>query len=392
MRSVGIIAEYNPFHKGHEYQLSKARELSGADAVITCMSGDWVQRGLPGCADKWTRAKWALDGGADLVVELPAYFALSDAGGFARGGAMTLGHLGVDAISFGSENGDSSVLKLVSKRIGQLDEDICMICKEDPSKSYPSVRQEAYLRRYRDSNTIDKEINILSSSNDILAIEYLKYLGDIDIFPIMRLGGGYNSGYLAQNEYQSATAIRELLAEEKAIEPYIPSYVSGYSDINHLMNEYFKLSQYRILSMEAEDIDKMPSGGEGLGARLKDAILSSETIDELILKTKSKKHTYTRISRLIAQLLLGIERNTFNEKPMYIRVLGFNDIGRQVLSDAKKNSGIPIVTNLGKSLGQMNEEEIKMLKLDIHASNVYNVMARKNIADESDYYKKPIIK
>lgn len=398
MRIVGIVAEYNPFHRGHEYQLAKARELSKADAVVVCMSGNWVQRGEPACVDKWTRAKWAIRGGADLVVELPTYFALSDAGGFARGGVITLKQLGIDTISFGSENGDSKTLETVSKRILNCDDDIHSIFRKNPGISYPAAREQAYIERYGKSENIDSELKVLSSSNDILAIEYLKHLDSVEIVPIQRLGAEYNSEFDSKFEFQSATAIRKLMENNTDFDDFVPDYVNDcmgeFKKAGTIKSEYFKLAQYKIVSTSASDIDKMPSGGEGLGARLKAAAMKAKDLDELIINTKSKKHTYTRVSRLIAQLVLGIDRSEYQENPQYIRVLAFNEKGRQVLSDAKKNAGIQIVTNVNKALNIMNktDQETNMLMLDIHASNVYNIMAQKNIAENSDYIKMPIIK
>ena len=161
MRTVGIVAEYNPFHKGHEYQIQEAITASGADACVVCMSGDFVQRGEPSCASKWDRAKWALSCGADLVIELPVVYAASDAGRFARGGVSTLKAAGCDAISFGSECGSAEVLKKVAVNLSSCEREISELIKNNPGLSYPAARERAYSVLFDNSDSLEEELSVI---------------------------------------------------------------------------------------------------------------------------------------------------------------------------------------------------------------------------------------
>lgn len=393
MRVVGIVAEYNPLHKGHEYQIKRARELSGADAVCVCMSGNFTQRGDIAVKDKWERASWAIDAGADLVIELPTFFAASDAGRFAGAGAKLLEGIGCNAISMGSECGDSVLLKLVSDRLGEIEPRINEYMKANPSSGYPAARAVLYKEVFEDSETLEAELKLIESPNDILALEYIKNAGSMDIVPVTRLGAGYNDSE-GEFEFQSATGIRELVARGDNPRTYVPSYVNlDGVDIAGREETFLGLVRYAILSKEASEIDNMPSGGEGLGAKLKQEVISAGSIDELIKQTKSKRYTYTRIARLLVQLVLEIDRSIYEAEPRYARVLAFNKTGQAVLKNIKdREDGPTVITNLSKQLEKLDDNQAEMLMLDIHAANIYSIITKRDIKSHSDYINKPIIK
>ncbi len=401
MRTVGIVAEYNPFHKGHEYQIQEAITASGADACVVCMSGDFVQRGEPSCASKWDRAKWALSCGADLVIELPVVYAASDAGRFARGGVSTLKAAGCDAISFGSECGSAEVLKKVAVNLSSCEREISELIKNNPGLSYPAARERAYSVLFDNSDSLEEELSVISSPNDTLAVEYIRRaceVGGMEIFPIMRRGAGYNDAADGEHVFQSATGIRDLIRAREDISPYVPWCVAEELKASTAIDcdaagRFFMLAQYAIMTHTAEEIDDMLSGGDGLGARLKEAVKTASDLDELIASAKSRHCTYSRVSRLVCQLVLGIRREDYRDEIGYIRVLGFTDKGRQILSELKKReSKIPVITNLAKSLNSLEDEIKDAITLDVSASNVYSLISGLKKPANLDYLNKPIIK
>lgn len=394
MKAVGITAEYNPLHNGHEYQIGEARRLSGADTVIVCMSGPFVQRGEPATADKWTRAGWALRSGADLVIELPCAYAVADAGRFSRNAVKLLYAAGADSVSFGSECGDKELLSKTAAGLELMKDDLSSFMRDNPRMSYPAAREALYRSTFAGSDTLEDELGIISSSNDILALEYISALGEMDFHPVRRIGPGYNEGYSETASLQSATALRELLSCGSSAEGYVPEHVledaKGLA-IRSMMDEYYRLVSYRLLVSSDDEIDEVPSGGEGLGGRLKKSLSDARSLDELIRQAKSRRYTYHRISRLLCQLLIGIRREDSDAGPSYIRVLGFNERGRKQLSLIKKNSALPIVTSLSKQLGTLGPDAVHMIDIDIRANDIYNILRGSERYSDSDYVRKPVI-
>lgn len=395
MKAIGITAEYNPFHNGHRYHIEEARRISGADAVVVCMSGNFVQRGGPAVRDKWTRAGWALSHGADLVIELPQAFASADAGRFACSAVSILAQAGCDAVSFGSECADKELLKTVSQRTRLIRDEIPSFVKEHPGLSYPAARTELYKETFAFSDSIDDELRIISSPNDILAIEYISELSGLDFYPVKRLGAGYNQEFCSESGFQSASGIRKMVADgDIGISQYMPSAVaenlSGEA-FGAIEREFYRLAAYKIIEAGRGEIDNTPSGGEGLSSRLKEAVLNAESLDELISLAKSKRYTFSRLSRLVTQLVLGITRDNLVIDPSYIRVLGFTARGRELLSEISRKSAIPVITNPSRQQKLLNDEGKRLLAIDSKASDIYNLLCGSNLYRNSDYVKKPII-
>lgn len=395
MKATGITAEYNPLHNGHVYHMEETRRLTGCDAVVVAMSGDFVQRGEPAVADKWARARTALGAGADLVIEIPALFSLGDAGRYASAGVSLLEALGCDSISFGSESGDTGELVRTAEFIKSNRERISDTVSELSTEgmSYPAARTEAV-------NRLGGGVKLPDTPNDVLALEYVMNMKDAVPVAVKRSGAGYNDGLKDSEGYQSATAIRELLREGKGQIDGICSKCVPDASLEMLADarltfpdEWTDILRYSVMSMSADEIEDCPSGGEGLGNLLKKAVMECDTWDGIISAVKSKRYTYTRISRLCMQVILGISRSKFTpEKPLYIRVLGFNEKGRRLLSEIKKKGTcpLPVITNINRESGLLDAEAFDMLGLDIYASDIYNLVTGRDTHTFSDHRMSPV--
>ena len=428
MKTAGIVCEYNPLHNGHIYHLNETRRLSGADALVLAMSGNFVQRGEPAILDKWERARLAVSAGADLVLEIPTLYCLADAGRYAKGGIGTLKALGIcDFISFGSESGDLESLSLIAERLADNKEEIDRLIseKKDLGLSFPTARELAYENIFgdegkraikdavrdtdKDTNTnrnADKGKNaeIPTSSNDILAIEYLKQISDSELKPITvkRIGASYNEELNANLQFQSASAIRKALEKGEDVSPYVPADVLLKLNQARALGRFgkpaderlFNLIRYAIISSTAEQIDECPSGGEGLGNRIKEAVIKSDNLQDLLFASKSKRYTYTRLSRLSLQILLGMDRRMYDYETIpYIRILAVSVRGRELLSIVKKKelNTAPLLTNINKNCNELSSYGKSVLDLDIKAVDIYNMICARDLYKESDYCKRPYI-
>ena len=380
---VGIVAEYNPFHTGHRYQIRAAAEQVSADAVVAVMSGHFMQRGSFAVTDKWTRAAMALSSGVDAVIEIPVRYCLGNASIYAAAGIGLLEASGiVTHLSFGTESGDLSQLQNTAARITgsreRLEERIRELGRE--GHSYPRARMIA-------DAELSGEPEIPSEPNDILALEYLRANHSMTVIPVHRQGAGYHEEIGGDTEFPSSTGLRQLLREGKDIRAFLPEPPDG-SDWKFYTDEepWFRLIRYRILNCGIEEICCAPGGEEGLAYLLRDAVRTAVSIDDLILRVKSKRYTYTRISRLLYQLLLGITRETQQEAPEYLRVLGFTDKGRELLRLMKQEAALPVITNVNKAdvrSGQLLEE--------FRATDLYNLCTGRSIRDDSDQVRKPVM-
>lgn len=405
MKITGIIAEYNPFHNGHVYHIEKTREITGAEGIVCVMSGNFVQRGLPSIIDKWTRAKMALLNGADLVIELPCIYSLSSAEFFSMGAISLLNSMGViDSISFGSENGDLKLLYDIANALCYESEEYKKILKTNlaDGNTYPKAVCNAlsvFLNPVNDGNITNLE-NILKNPNNILGIEYLKAIirckSNMTPFTIKRIGADYNSEKL-EEEFSSATSIRNYINSSETIDllrnqlPFtvyqniLSLYSAHYDFANE--NKMVKFLKYKLLT-NPWSVKKIPDVSEGLDNRIIRAAEDNiEDYDAIIKNIKSKRYTYSRISRLLCQLFIGFDEfDTFNMRHMecpYGRILGFNQTGREILKAAKKNSSIPLITKIPR-------EKDEILRLDLQSTCAYSLLNR-NIKPRDDYYVSPVI-
>ncbi|MDZ4991491.1 nucleotidyltransferase [Clostridium perfringens] len=400
MNITGIITEYNPFHLGHELHLKNSKKITNCDGVICVMSGNFVQRGLPALTDKWTRTKMALEAGVDLVVELPTLFATSSAEFFAFGAVSLLNSLNVvDNLCFGSECGDIDLIKKLSEIIVNEPQEFKEYLKEllKDGLPFPKARSKALMKYLEDTNfKIDFSYleTVLNSSNNILAIEYCKSLyklkSSITPFTIKRLGADYNKEELSKNEIASASAIRKSIYTsniEESLE-FMPTYSyeilknSSFSSIDKM----FDLVKYAIIS-NPNILKEIPEASEGIDNKIVQNIGKANSLDQLINLCKSKRYSYTRLNRILCHVLLCVDNELLSLRkspPKYIRILGFNNKGREILKEIKQNSEINIVNKLSKS------KPDPLLDFDIKATNIYSLL-NQSVKINSDYLNSPII-
>ncbi len=387
MDTVGIIAEFNPFHKGHEYLLSEAKKKTGAKYVIVVMSGSFVQRGEAALFDKWTRAKCALLNGADMVLELPVLFSAANAETFAKGSIRVLENTGmVDSLCFGSESGDLASLQEAAKCMVHETKEFQHLLKSYLSQgiSYPAARAKAV----ETVSHINKDI--LSQPNHILALEYLKALeqfgSTLRPYTVKRQGSGFHNPTLA-TKFASATAIRKAILENKVKEAslYIPENtvdlltkelslgtgpvtLSGLTDILH----------YKLRTISQEHLHEMEEVTEGLENRILRSVEQCYALDDLIDFIKSKRYTRTKIQRILVHILLDIRKENvshFLQKIHlpYIRVLGFRKDSAEILGELTKRAKCPVLTNLKKAAEQLDKEGMELLSLEKTATDLYTL-------------------
>ena len=409
MKAAGITAEYNPLHNGHVYHIEETRRTAGCDAVVVAMSGDFVQRGEPAVMDKWVRAEHALRCGADLVIEIPVLFCVGNAGQYAGAAVRILESTGkVSRISFGSESGDAGSLMRIARILKNNESEIEEAVKSvrGLGSSYPAARAAAYseLRAAEkgtdpdDDHEIEKDVRILNSANDILAIEYIKAMTEAEPVVIRREGAGYGAPYDKHAVYQSASAIRKQIFGGADVSMHVPACTADSIRSCHLTgpdtDKWFDALRYAVLSADAAVIEDCPSGGEGLASLMKSAAVSAGSWTDFITCIKSKRYTYTRLSRLCMQLILGISRSRYGiESPGYIRVLGFSDKGRELLAEMRDEgcASLPVLINVNKNAGALDKKAASLLQLDMHAADIYNLMTTGDIGSGSDHRHQPVI-
>lgn len=400
MNITGIITEYNPFHHGHLYHLNSAKKNTDSHGIICIMSGNFVQRGEPAIIDKWKRAEMALLNGVDLVIELPTFYALSSAEFFAKGSVSILNSIGVvDNLFFGSECGDVNSLYKIAKVLTFESDEFKEIIKENLGKglTYAKAREIALIEILK-----DESLNtILSSSNNILGIEYIKAIlklnSNIKPMTLKREGSNYNDNEL-NSFFSSATSIRNNLKGNnslKNLENYMPK--PSLDILSNLKNnkypfvfseDMYSFIKYKLLT-DCINFNNILEVKEGLDNKLIKEIYNSESLEEFILNIKSKRYTYTKISRILAQIFISLDNYDFNslidENNLYARVLAFNDTGKLILKEMKKKSTIPIITKVQKNHNN------PLLSLDIQSSKAYSILNNK-YNPLSDFLNSPIIK
>ncbi len=366
MSVIGIVAEYNPFHLGHEYHIRRSKEIKSEDSAVVCvMSGDFVQRGEAACFSKFARAEAACRCGADLVIELPLPWCLSSAEGFARGAVFLLDALGCDTISFGSEAGDLPSLKLLAELLShnEIKDQIKSVLTAHPNMSYASARQQAIQARCGD------HANLLETPNNILAVEYLKAIrrlaSGMKPMTVQRFGSAHDG---KGDKLRSATELRSMLRNGESIASDIPAAAADVfareleygRDIARLdLLESAILSRLRLLPVET--YDRLPDASDGLGRRLCHAAYEEPGLESLIETVKSKRYAMSRIRRMICCAALGIDKDMANGLPPYARVLTANERGREQLHRLRGKS-IPILTKPA-AVRELDENALRIFSL-----------------------------
>lgn len=409
MKIGSIIAEYNPFHNGHKYQIEKYKKEKKISHLVVAMSGNFVQRGAPAIFDKFSRAEMAIAGGADLVIEIPSYFATQTAELYARGAILTLDALGcIDSICFGVEEKDTEKLKEVAEILVYRKDEYEKLLADFISKKnpFPIARQNTIKKIMKVKNC-----NFLSMSNNILAIEYLKELlrvkSDIEAFSILRKAVSHNS-IDSVGIFKSATSIRKELYNAKkifdkvretaekeiksideivdSIKKYIPTISKDIIEKN-ITNKIYPMDSedffdeicYSILR-EENNLAKYFEVNEGIENSIRKKITKSYNLEDIIMELTSARYTSSKVRRTIFNILLGVYKDDMVEIRElrvipYVRVLAFNQRGTQILKEIKNKSNALIVKSPAKA---RKSDEYKnniilkrMFDFDIRSSNIY---------------------
>ena len=400
-KRIGIIAEYNPFHNGHLYQIQKAKELTGADTVIAVMSGNFTQRGETSLVNKFEKTKIALQNEVDMVIELPTIYSISSAENFALGGIKILNEIGnIDYLVFGIEEDNLQELQAIADAlVNENDEFKSKIKTElDKGNSYPKARVIA-LKKVLSSENVE---NIMQKPNNILAIEYLKALkitnSRIKPFAIKRKNSMHHDKNINEN-YASGTYIRKLFIENNfdEISKVVPKYT--YERLSELkskgtyvtsINDFSDIVIYKIRMMTKEEIRQIADINEGLENSIKLASTTCKTIDEIIDKVSTKRYTKTRISRILTYILLDITKSDMEQSKKndpYIRVLGINKKCEEILSTINDSK---LITSLKKF--EENNGENELLNIDKNSTDIYTIKYPKSVDANLDYTSKFIIK
>lgn len=472
MNVTGLIVEYNPFHNGHTYHLQNSLEKTNADASIAVMSGNFIQRGEPALFDKFSRAKAAVESGVDLVVELPSIYASQSAELFAKGSVSLLNSLGcVDSICFGSEEGNIDALYLIASILcsepKEFKEKLSLYLSE--GMLFPTARNKAlfdyinskfeYIKpqvdcmnpqidcitsqdfiienNFKDMDLSEERLNsILSSSNNILGIEYIKQLislkSNIKPFTIGRIRSEYNSEEISGN-INSATAVRKKLHEiisnenSSSLElnslEYINNLIKKIKNCDDITNsipestlnmitsniekgffpmypEYFFETLISTIIRDKKNLESYFDISEGIENKIFKSALVAKDYDDLLSLIKSKRYTMTRIKRCLNNILLGVtkEEMEFAKKIdtiPYVRILAFNSKGREIIREIKKSSEIKIINKFSEIEHFMDDEKFKFLiENDIKCTDIYNtIYYKKNrslLKGSMDYFIKPI--
>lgn len=350
---TGIICEFNPFHKGHRYLIDTVKGEN--DGIVCVMSGNFVQRGEFAVYDKFTRTKTALDNGADLVIELPCAYSLKSAEGFAKAGVQLLEATNtVQQIAFGAECDDIAELTAAAEKIKELDSEIKAELKK--GISYPAARKNAV------------KSDLLDTPNNILAIEYIKS-AVIPCKAIKRIGKGHDSN----DEIYSASAIRKTL------------------DNNEIctIKNCEKAILAKLRSMSADDFLQIEDVSEGLENRIVDAVRASTSLDEIYDNIKTKRYTHSRIRRIILRAYLGITKDYCKNVP-YIRILGFNAKGKEILGKIKKKADLPIISRHSDITDLDNYGKL-LYELECRCTDLYNLGYKKPLPCGTEQRSKVVI-
>lgn len=376
MRTVGVVVEYNPFHNGHIYHVEQAKKVTGADAVVAVMSGNFLQRGEPAIVDKWARAEMALHGGVDLVLELPSRYAVSAAERFAHGAVRVLEATGVvDALCFGSEHGAiepfTAIADQLTRESGAFQAALHRML--DAGMRYPSAFAKAILECGMVVDGYDP-----SKPNNTLGLFYTLAIARqgarMRPSTIARTGSGYADVVPTHASIASATALRQLLADggPNAIADYAPATTVAILEREMELGRglitwetFTRPLFHQLTTLSSSQLASIADVREGLENRLKKAALQSESLnfDALLGQIATKRYTNTHLQRVLTNVLLNRESRV-EEPPAYIRVLGYTERGQQLLKTMRKSATAPVLT-------RVNQEQFASLEDDFSAATVY---------------------
>ena len=380
MKVTSVICEYNPFHNGHQYMLHQLRK-QGTTHIAAVMSGNFTQRGEAAVFDKFARTRAALMGGADLVIELPVSFACANAERFAYGGVFAAQALGcVDELAFGSESGDTALLQQTAAAVE--DASVLLRLREilKSGVSYAAAREQAVREVYGDALA-----QKLGSPNDILGIEYCRALCRLHsaIRPVaVRREGAAHDSAEAVSRFASASLIRSMLHEGRGEQAgaFIPPECTVTTvQIPHggRMKKLENILMYRLRTMTVQEMAELPEISEGLENRLYAAVRASETVEEVAAMTRSKRYPLARIRRILMYALLHIQKSALPPHPYYLRVLGMNQRGRELLKMAGKTATLPVIMRYADCL--QNADTKSMFEQESFCDDIYALSGTKTL-------------
>ena len=376
MKVIGIIAEYNPFHNGHLYQINKIKELYPDSLLIGVISSSFTQRGDISLLNKWDKTKIALDNGLDVVLELPFVYATQSSDIFAKGALEILNKLKIDTLVFGTESENIDKLKEVANiQINNKEYNNKVKKYLDFGFNYPTALNKALeeLSNYK-----------VETPNDLLALSYIKEIiknnYNIEVINIKRTIPYH--GENIKDNITSASNIRKLYLEGKDISNLIPYNKNILYKIS--MNNYFNYLKYKII-LENNNLNKYQTVDEGIENRITKMVNISHNYEELIQNIKTKRYTYNKISRMLLHILTNFTKEEASNLSIeYIRLLGFSIKGKKYLNNIKKDIDVPIITRYKKNIS-------KILDIELRVSNIYSLITNNNEI-EKEYKNKPIIK
>lgn len=414
-KTAAIIAEYNPFHNGHSYQIEETKKRTGADFVLVIMSGDFVQRGTPAIFHKYARTRMALLGGADVVLELPVFYAGASAEYFARGAVGILDALhAVDFLSFGSERGEISLLLKAARSLSEEPEEYRQQLKKSLKKglTFPAARKEAlgYLLSSADNISSDaRQLQaLLDTPNNILGIEYCKALfslrSNIHPLTIKRQGNAYHETQL-HHSLTSASALRKaLLAPDldnklQNIRPFQPVSVFSYMQdmldcISPVTEEDFSLLlKYSLMVQNRDSLCTFADVSPELSNRIYKNLDNFRSFSQFAALLKTRDITHTRVNRSLLHILLSITEKESSSRPSYVRLLGFRKHAAPLLRQIQDNSEIPLITKAADYPRLLSSKGCTLFEKDLFASDLYETVLKNKIQENfvSDLKKSPVI-
>ena len=376
MNVIGVIAEYNPFHLGHLYQINKVKEMYPDSIIIAIISTNFTQRGDISILNKWDKCKICLECGIDLVIELPTPYAIQSADIFAYGAINILHNLNVDTLIFGTESDNvDELIKVAKLQLNNPLYDKLLKTYLNNGDNNPTAI----------NRTIKKLINIkIDKPNDILALAYIKEIirNNYSIKPISIKRTNEYHGKIINSNIINANLIREMIRSHKDISMYVPKLTCNYiiSDIS--IDRAFNYLVYNITN-NRDNLDEYLTVDEGIQNRLLACIYKANSWDQLVMMIKTKRYTYNKISRMLLQILLDVKK-TDNLDEFYVRILGFNQYGRSYLNKIKKEINIPIYTSYKSNLSKIFDIEFK-------STIIYGLICNDLSLLDKEYKSKPII-
>lgn len=384
----GIVCEFNPFHNGHKYLLSKAKE--NGEKNICVMSGNFVQRGEIAIIEKHRRAEMALKNGADVVISLPIGWSMSGAENFAYGSVSILKGTGViDNLVFGCENSNKQLIKEAANVVyeNKFSDEIgkFLSC----GYTYAVAREKVFEKLYPHLTDYIKE------PNNILGVQYLvaaKALGfDTEFTPVLRIGAKHDSDELS-GEYSSASNIRNMINFNKEIESFVPFSVKEMLDDTDCAD--FSLIEnavmFKLRSLSLDDIKQLPDISEGIENRIFDSIKKSISLSELLSDIKTKRYTMARIRRIIMSAAFCVDNSYLKKEPPYIHIIGYRKDSEDVVSAIAKNADRPVIIS-GKDSGKLCDFGKKVFDTECKANDLYG-LAFTPPRPCSKEYTQPLIK